>query len=153
MLASQFSGPCDVNSNRLWRHQQSVKRASETRGRWLKIVDDGWRSSIIEINNKHVYRQSQVREPTGSGDEWAECSLIIWVGYLVQVVSGHSACPSACVSVFMRFQWILNEFIYIYIRWILDIKTALLVAIAPVLHIRSHYTGCWSPPGDHQLWY
>ena len=32
----------------------------------------------IEINNnKHVYRQSQVRKPTGSGVEWAECSLII----------------------------------------------------------------------------
>ena len=31
----------------------------------------------IEINNKHVYRQSQVRKPTGGGVEWAECSLII----------------------------------------------------------------------------
>ena len=32
----------------------------------------------IEINNnKHVYRQSQVRKPPGSGVEWAECSMII----------------------------------------------------------------------------
>ena len=40
-----------------------------------------WRpilSQNIEIsNNKHVYLQSQVRKPTGSGVEWAECSLIM----------------------------------------------------------------------------
>ena len=29
----------------------------------------------IEINNKHVYRQSQVRKPIGSEVKWAECSL------------------------------------------------------------------------------
>ena len=35
----------------------------------------------IEINNnKHVYRQSQVRKPNGSGLEWAECSLILGRG-------------------------------------------------------------------------
>ena len=35
----------------------------------------------IEINNnKHVYRQSQVRKPTGSEVEWAECLLIIGTG-------------------------------------------------------------------------
>ena len=40
----------------------------------------------IEINNnKHVYRQSQVRKPNGSGVEWAECSLIIGTGCGVQV--------------------------------------------------------------------
>ena len=37
--------------------------------------------SIIIDNNKHVYRQSQVQKPTGSGVEWAECSLIIGTGY------------------------------------------------------------------------
>ena len=42
----------------------------------------------IEINNnRHVYRQSQVRMPTGSGVEWAECSLIIRTGCRVQVLS------------------------------------------------------------------
>ena len=42
----------------------------------------------IEINNnQHVYRQSQVRKPTGSGVEWAECSLIIGTGCRVQVFS------------------------------------------------------------------
>ena len=40
----------------------------------------------IEINNnKHVYRQSQVRRPNGCGVEWAECSLIIGKGCRVQV--------------------------------------------------------------------
>ena len=40
----------------------------------------------IEINNnKHVYRQSQVRKPTGSEVEWAECLLIIGTGCRVQV--------------------------------------------------------------------
>ena len=41
----------------------------------------------IEIdNNKHLYCQSQVRKPTETGVEWAECSLIIHVGtgYWVQ---------------------------------------------------------------------
>ena len=42
----------------------------------------------IEINNnKHVYRQSQVRTPTGSEVEWAECLLIIGTGCRVQVFS------------------------------------------------------------------
>ena len=42
----------------------------------------------IEINNnKHVYRQSQVRKPTGCGVEWAECSLIIGTGCRVEVLS------------------------------------------------------------------
>ena len=40
-------------------------------------------------NNKHVYHQSQVRKSTGSGVEWAECSLIIGMGCRcrVQVLS------------------------------------------------------------------
>ena len=42
----------------------------------------------IEINNsKHVYRQSQVRKPTGSGVEWAESSLIIGMGSWVHVLA------------------------------------------------------------------
>ena len=41
----------------------------------------------IEINNKHVNRQSQVRKPTGSGVEWAECSLIIGTCSWVPVFS------------------------------------------------------------------
>ena len=42
----------------------------------------------IEINNnKHVYRQRQVRKPFGSKDEWAECLLIIGTGCRVQVFS------------------------------------------------------------------
>ena len=41
----------------------------------------------IEINNKYVYRQSQVRKSTDSGVKWAECSLIIGTGCRVQVFS------------------------------------------------------------------
>ena len=41
----------------------------------------------IEIDNKHVYRQSQVRKPTGSEVEWAECLLIIGTSCRVQVFS------------------------------------------------------------------
>ena len=36
-------------------------------------------------NNKHVYRQSQVRKPIGSKVEWAECLVIIGTGCRVQV--------------------------------------------------------------------
>ena len=38
VFASQLSGHCDVIANRLWRHQQNVKRASETRGWCVKIL-------------------------------------------------------------------------------------------------------------------
>ena len=41
----------------------------------------------IEINNKYVYRQSQVRKSTDSGVKWAECLLIIGTGCRVQVFS------------------------------------------------------------------
>ena len=42
----------------------------------------------MEINNnKHVYRQSQVRMPHGNGVQWAKCSLIIGTGCRVQVFS------------------------------------------------------------------
>ena len=37
VIASQFSGHCDVISTRLWRHQQNVDWASEPRGRCVKI--------------------------------------------------------------------------------------------------------------------
>ena len=38
VIASQLSGYNDVTSNRLWRYQQNVNRASEARGRCPKIV-------------------------------------------------------------------------------------------------------------------
>ena len=41
----------------------------------------------IEINNKHVYRQSQVGKPNGSEVKWAECSFVIGTGCWVQVLS------------------------------------------------------------------
>ena len=55
VFASQLSGHCDVIANRLWRHQQNVKRASETRG-WhanilVFIVIDGFVMSCKKWNN------------------------------------------------------------------------------------------------------
>ena len=38
VIASQLSRYCDVIRNRLWRHHQNEDRASETRGRCVKIV-------------------------------------------------------------------------------------------------------------------
>ena len=38
VIASQWSGHCDVISNQLWRHRQNVNRTSETRGRCVQIV-------------------------------------------------------------------------------------------------------------------
>ena len=38
VIVSQLFGHCDVISTRLWRHQQNVDRASEPRGRCVKIV-------------------------------------------------------------------------------------------------------------------
>ena len=68
----------------------------------------------IQINNKHVYRQSQVRKPTDSEVEWAECLLIIGTGYRVQVFIAwssivHSVCqqafsllPNRCLRLWVR---------------------------------------------------
>ena len=51
----------------------------------------------IEINNnKHVYRQSQVRKPNGSEVKWAECSLVIGTGCRVQVLAWSSIAQSVC---------------------------------------------------------
>ena len=51
----------------------------------------------IEINNnKHVYRQSQVRKPNGSEVKWAEWSLIIGTGCRVQVFAWSSIAQSVC---------------------------------------------------------
>ena len=55
----------------------------------------------IEINNStHVYRQSQMRKPSGSGVEWAECSLIIGTGCWVQVLAWSSIAQSVCQRAF-----------------------------------------------------
>ena len=55
----------------------------------------------IEINNnKHVYRQSQVRKPTGSEVKWAECLLIIGTGCRVQVLAWSSIAQSVCQQAF-----------------------------------------------------
>ena len=55
----------------------------------------------IEINNnKYVYRQSQVRKPTGSEVEWAECLLIIGTGCWVKVLAWSSLAQSVCQQAF-----------------------------------------------------
>ena len=44
----------------------------------------------LSYDNKHIYRQSQVRKPTGSGVEWAKYPLIMGTGYWVQVLAWSS---------------------------------------------------------------
>ena len=53
MFASQLSGHCDLIANRLWRrHQQNVKRASQTRG-WCDFsVIYGL---VVSCKNKIMY--------------------------------------------------------------------------------------------------
>ena len=56
VFASQLSGHCDVIANRLWRHQQNVKRASETRGWCVKIlVLASLMDSLCRVRNKIMY--------------------------------------------------------------------------------------------------
>ena len=51
----------------------------------------------IEINySKHVYRQSQVQKPTGSGIEWAVCSVIIGTVCWVQILAWSSMTQTVC---------------------------------------------------------
>ena len=55
VIASQLSGHCDVISNRLW-HQQNENRASETRGRCVKIVVlSSFMDSFCRVSNRITY--------------------------------------------------------------------------------------------------
>ena len=72
-------------------------------------------SQSIEINNKHVYRQSQVRKPTGSEVEWAECLLIIGTGCRVQVLAWSSIAQSVCQQ---AFSLLVNRYLRPWV-WIL----------------------------------
>ena len=56
VIASQLSSQCDVISNRLWRHQQSKNRASETWGRCVKLVVlYSFMDSLCRVRNKIMY--------------------------------------------------------------------------------------------------
>ena len=56
VFASQLSGHCDVITNRLWRHQQNVRRASYTRGWCVKIlVLASFMDSLCRVRNKIMY--------------------------------------------------------------------------------------------------
>ena len=56
VIASQLSGRCDVISNRLWRHQQSVNRASEAQVRCVKIiVSSSFMDSLCRVRYEITY--------------------------------------------------------------------------------------------------
>ena len=56
VIASQLSGHCDVIGNRLWRHPQNEDRASETRGRCVKIVVlSSFMDSLCRVRNRIMY--------------------------------------------------------------------------------------------------
>ena len=69
----------------------------------------------IEINNnKHVYRQSQVRKPTGSGVEWTECSLTIGTGWWFKFLAWSSIAQSVCQRAFRLLAiWCLRPWVRI----------------------------------------
>ena len=65
------------------------------KGNRLLLNEDIFKPNCLKFYNKfmnknndnHVYRQSQVRKPIGSGVKWAECLLIRGPGCWVQVFS------------------------------------------------------------------
>ena len=68
VIAPQLSAHCGVISNRLWRHQQNENRASETRGRWVKLVVlYSFMDSLCRIRNKIMYVLS-----------WRTISTLTW---------------------------------------------------------------------------
>ena len=69
----------------------------------------------IEINNnKHVYRQSQVRKPIGNKVEWAECLLIMGTGCRVQVfLAWSSIAQSVCQQ---AFSLLVNRYLRPWVR-------------------------------------
>ena len=61
VIVSQLSRHCDVISNLLWRHQQKKNRASETRGRCVKIVVlSSFMDWLCHVRNKITYVLSSV---------------------------------------------------------------------------------------------
>ena len=56
VFASQLSGHCDVIADRLWRHQQNVMRANESRGLCVKtLVSASFMNSLCRVRNKIMY--------------------------------------------------------------------------------------------------
>ena len=56
VFVSQLHGHCDVIANPLWRHQQNVKRARETRGWCVKIlVLVSLMDSLCRVRNEIMY--------------------------------------------------------------------------------------------------
>ena len=56
VTASQFSGYCDVISNRLWRHPHNVQRTNATRWRHVKIVIlSSFMDSLCCVRNTIMY--------------------------------------------------------------------------------------------------
>ena len=56
VIASQLSRYCDVISNQLWRHQQNDDRASQTRGRCVKIgALSSFMDPLCRVRNKIMH--------------------------------------------------------------------------------------------------
>ena len=56
VIASQFSGHCDIINNQLWCHLQNENRANETQGRCVKIMFlSSFMDSVCRIRNKIMY--------------------------------------------------------------------------------------------------
>ena len=56
VIVSQLSGHCDVISKRLWRNQQNVSQASETRVKKVwKLFLSSFMDSFCRVRNKRMY--------------------------------------------------------------------------------------------------
>ena len=96
------------NSVDLWVGVQSANNLGSQTSQ-LRILhlaeDDNWSlfnsktvclCQSFKINNKHVYRQSQVQKPIGSVVKWAEYSLTIGTGCWIQVIAWSSLAQPVC---------------------------------------------------------
>ena len=86
----------------LW-HRQAIFKSKGEEDNLLSPFDSNivcLCQSIEVNNNKHAYRQSQVRMPNGCGVEWAGYSLIIGKGCRVQVFAWSSIAQSVCQRAF-----------------------------------------------------
>ena len=54
-IIKSISNQCDVISNRLWRHQQNVNRAGETRVRCMKSFLSSFMDPLCRVRNKILY--------------------------------------------------------------------------------------------------
>ena len=109
VITSQLYGHCDVISNQMWLHQQSVNRTSKTRGRCVQIaILSSFMDSLCHVRNKMMFVLS-----------WQTVYVLTWVLFWCLFPSllrnsGNKHQNNPVLSAFKRFATQVHSLLYIY---------------------------------------